>query len=143
MTLSGKNLNEACVFQMPRQLRDTFAYMLVFCNVSNANELWVKFRDALALDYLRQYDMELSADLALRDINEVLLIHGKSLEHFGLPIPIIPDNVDVPDVFNSIEFDADEEMQLYTELYPTLNPEQKSAFDAIVAAIDDPTHVRR
>ncbi|XP_057299513.1 uncharacterized protein LOC130630155 [Hydractinia symbiolongicarpus] len=45
---------EAVNFQMPRQLRQLFAVILIHCEHSDPYTLWTRYKDAMCKDYLRQ-----------------------------------------------------------------------------------------
>ncbi|GFY45891.1 ATP-dependent DNA helicase [Trichonephila inaurata madagascariensis] len=38
------------------KLRELFAFILIFCNVSNPSELWDKFKDHFMEDYVRDFN---------------------------------------------------------------------------------------
>lgn len=44
-------LNEAVIWVTPKQLRRLFATLLLYSEVSNPKELWLKFADAMCEDY--------------------------------------------------------------------------------------------
>lgn len=92
-------LAEASVSSGPSKLRELFAIILVFCNVSNPLELWNKFgkhfNEDLVRDLTRSYpDVDIDAHtdeinnhalLLLQDL--VLSLSGNTINSFGLPSP--------------------------------------------------------
>lgn len=51
-----KCLDEAALFQMPKQMRETFALICAFCAPANALVLWDKFWIYMSEDFLRNDD---------------------------------------------------------------------------------------
>jgi len=76
-------LEEAQSFQMPRQLRQLFAYICVFCEPKFPNVLWENYKNHHIEDFLHQnLDEEAAINIALRDIQDVLMLHGKKCARF-------------------------------------------------------------
>ncbi|GFY37376.1 ATP-dependent DNA helicase [Trichonephila inaurata madagascariensis] len=87
------------------KLRELFAILLVFYNVSNPSELWNKFKDNFMEDYVRDFqrhypDADINAHLenfgnrvlfALQDA--LPSIGGNTLLHYGLPSPQAIDGI--------------------------------------------------
>lgn len=132
-------LTEAEVMQMPIQLRQLFAFICVMCEPSDPLALFEKHKLAMLEDYVRKYPTgDTALNMALCEIQSVLSSHQKNLQDFNLPSiprsffenhePVLADDV----------FDPEEEKLKYEEKYAMLNPEQKSAFDEIVNAIECP-----
>ena len=80
-------LEEANHSKMPCQLRQMFAWMCIFNNVANPLELYLSFQQPLCEDYLFHNDMVESESLCLRDIENILKLHGISCDKLGLPEP--------------------------------------------------------
>lgn len=88
-------LREACAYQMPRQLRELFATLLVLNNAQHPLELWNTFHphlcdDILHRDQERQPGLTLQQqhiDECLRLISSLLQMHDKDLHNYNLPIP--------------------------------------------------------
>ncbi|GBM42457.1 hypothetical protein AVEN_139891-1 [Araneus ventricosus] len=109
---------------MPKQLRQTFAFILCFCNPTNVLELWNKY----SIDYLRNNIEAAPWNLALHDINATLEQHGLSCASIGLPVP----------TGNAIEvqpYNQDEEREEAEQRISSLNREQLAAFETITRAI--------
>src|SRR5277367_1607241 len=125
-------LQESAVYQMPRQMRQTFAYICCFCMPANVLELWVKYSADMSLDFSRFQGEAEALNLALHDINATLKQHGLSCESIGLPTPTgSPIQVQL--------YDRVQEEQEAEGRIMSLNPQQTFAFRKIAAAIDDPT----
>ena len=88
-------LSQAVQTRMTRQLRNMFAYMLIFCEVNDPKSLWDEFFDPHLID-----DIDASLPIAEREeiaLSKVLYTlqqHGKNLTDFGLTssLPAIDDN---------------------------------------------------
>ncbi|GBN27771.1 hypothetical protein AVEN_31077-1 [Araneus ventricosus] len=123
-------LHDASTYQMPKQLRQTFAFILYFCNPTNVLELWNKYSIEMSLDYLRNKIEAASWNLALHDINAILEQHGLSCASIGLPVP----------TGNAIEvqpYNQDEEREEAEQRISSLNREQLAAFETITRAIEN------
>ncbi|GFY47790.1 ATP-dependent DNA helicase [Trichonephila inaurata madagascariensis] len=51
-------LTDASISSSASKLRELFAIILVFCNVSNPSELWDKFKDHFMEDYVRDFQRD-------------------------------------------------------------------------------------
>ncbi|WVZ82869.1 hypothetical protein U9M48_030078 [Paspalum notatum var. saurae] len=121
-------LTEAETFQMPSAFRRLFATILVHCEASNVRGLWDKHREAMSEDYCR--------NMVLIDIRNMLQSMGKDIRSY--PLPDIDEEHDSPhgvdrEIYEEsiIEVDPDHET-----LAASLNAEQRSAYDEILAAVD-------
>ena len=78
---------ESSLFASASQLRQLFVTILIFGNPSNPLALWEAFKDQLSDDF--SYDLNIttqaSVSKALEDIENLLMIHNKSLLDFQLP----------------------------------------------------------
>ncbi|CAF4461989.1 unnamed protein product, partial [Didymodactylos carnosus] len=123
-------LREASTYEMPKQLRETFAYICCFCQPSQPIELWNKYVVDLARDYMRRFTDDAAINMALHDINAILKQHGLSCALIGLPTPIgIAPEAQL--------YDPVEEAREGDERVAILNDKQLDAFGKIVGAIDD------
>jgi hypothetical protein len=125
-------LRDATDYQMPYQLRQLFAFILIFGTASNAMILWDDFKEPLIEDYSNRFDFETSVNKALKNIEDTLILHGKRCTDFGLPAPLLIENEEI--VYH---FDADEERSAGEINISKLNIEQISAFNKIINAIDN------
>ncbi|GBN42705.1 hypothetical protein AVEN_52569-1 [Araneus ventricosus] len=121
-------LHNASAYQMPKQLRQTFAFILYFCNPTHVLELWNKYWIDMTLDYLSNNIEAASWNLAQHDINATLEQHRSSCASIGLPVP----------TGNAIEvqpYNQDNEREEAEQRIPSLNREQLAAFETITRAI--------
>ena len=143
-------LLDAAATSMPRLLRDLFVSLLVHCDVANALALWRKHAADLSQDQPCPPGVgnthEVREALALTDIQSALWQHGKRLKDFDLPEPKEYDAAAFlqREVRQAYAFDRDAERSRAAGRIEMLNPAQRRAFDAIVAALDaaDPTSQR-
>ena len=114
-------LNEASIYQMPKQFRETFGYICCFCQPSQPIELWNKYVVDLALDYIQSFADNAAINMILHEINAVLKQHGLSCALIGLPTPtgIEPE---------AQLYDAVEEALKDDERVAILNGKQLNAF---------------
>jgi hypothetical protein len=133
-------LEDASTFKSAKAMRHLFAVICAHCAPSNPFELWREFREHLIDDfeYRKVSDHEaeewaiLDIEQNLKQINPIL-----TLTNLGF---MIDTSLDIP-----ISGYDDHELQMsddfYTELFNTnygkMNNQQKFAFDAIIAAVDD------
>ena len=124
-------LKEAATFQMAKELRQTFAFIIAYCSPANVCELWLKYACDMSVDYLRNNTHDSSLNMALHDINHVLKQHGLSCVTVGLPTPTgspIKDTM----------FNQEEEQREGDTRMSTLNKEQREAFSKIIEAVENP-----
>ena len=80
------------------------------------------------------YTDDMAYNAALIHIEDLLMMHNLDCSRVGLPMPIPDANIDVNDQY---VIDPVTERGEYSRLYPTLNEQQKEAFDAIVLALEN------
>lgn len=106
-----------------------FAYMLLFCEISDKQTLLATFLDSFTEDYARRdIPREESIRLALIDIQNVLILHGARLSQFGLPEPAY-----IAPGYDVINFD--EERLEGDNLRNQLNPEQRNVFQSVMDSV--------
>lgn len=125
-----KCLDEAVVFLMPPQLRQTFALICVFCAPTNPLALWEKYVAHMCLDFSQRNDERNAINLALNDLKDVLSQHGFSCSSFGLPEPTV--NISSVECINTEQESIEAEHKI-----STLNVHQLDAFRKIMKSIDD------
>jgi hypothetical protein len=92
-----QTLEEAGLWALERQLRDIFASMLMFCEVTNPKQLWDAHWESLSDDievmtHRKRDDLDVTLskdalkDCALYEIDQVLICNGHRLEDF----PMLP-----------------------------------------------------
>ncbi|GBM67960.1 hypothetical protein AVEN_150009-1 [Araneus ventricosus] len=121
-------LHDTSTYRMPKQLRQTFAFILCFCNPTNVLELWNKYSIDMSLDYLRNNIEAASWNLALHGINATLVELGLSCASIGLPVP-------TQNVIEVQPYNQDEEREEAEQRISSLNREQLAAFETITRAI--------
>ncbi|CAE1330091.1 unnamed protein product [Acanthosepion pharaonis] len=133
-------LAEGVLLRSPGCLRYLFAILLQWCEISDLNSLWERYKDHMSEDFLRQAqshnpDIEVTfsgiiynrALIALED--SLLEVGGNTLATYGLP-PIHCERV--RDLFTDLLRETSlnvEELQIY------FWPEQREDFDAIVDSV--------
>lgn len=129
-------LRDATVCQMPNQLRQTFAFILIFCNPTNSLQLWNSYCSDMSTDFMRDNDEFCSLNLALHDINATLNQHGLTCESFGLPVPA--GNPIPLQLYNPLQQEQMAELQI-----ASLNAQQLEAFRKIITATEDANEMDR
>ncbi|XP_053202450.1 uncharacterized protein LOC128387301 [Panonychus citri] len=125
-------LTELVTVCFPKQLRETFSYILVFSNPGNAKQLFEQFKFHLCEDFLREFNQQISENLALNHIQSILDIHQKTLNEFGIQ----HDNDvihDIPISSNQRQMYLDESINFYN----SANSEQKFCIDTILTTIQN------
>jgi len=142
-------LEEAGIWASGRQLRDMFASMLMFCEVTNPKQLWDAHWESLSDDIEamthREHDdptVTLSEDVlkdcALYEINQVLICNGHRLEDF----PTLPKSNYIPSIHggnrlvqeelaydqHSLTIDANNAKDRF-------NDDQRSAYETILNVV--------
>ncbi len=121
-------LSESATFRMPREMRETFAYICCFCFPTNILQLWIDHSEELSLDYRRRYNEDAANNFALHDIEAVLKQHGLSCAGLGLPTPTgRPIDQDA-------DYDVVEQGQTAAAHLDTLNPERWTTIRGSVGA---------
>ena len=113
---------------MPKQIRQTFSFILCFCNLTNALDLWNNYKTEMSLDFLCNNPEPVAFNFTLHEINACLQQHGLSCASFALPIPT--GNTFETPLYNTIHEKEEAKRKI-----ATLNREQLSAFTKIIEAI--------
>lgn len=134
-----RSMTEACARDMPNQLRQMFAFILVFGVVDDAPALWRQFRHYLIEDFIRRERLpEDEAEIAaLQRIQSVLIVNGRRLSHFGIDDPPEPNEA----IENPIDVVA--EQREADAMVAQLNDEQRIIFDIVLRAIENDDEERR
>ncbi|XP_076041898.1 uncharacterized protein LOC143025775 [Oratosquilla oratoria] len=124
-----------------RQLRTTYASMLVFSDLEDQKQIWEETKDLFSSDFLfksgeKDYNDEIYLD-ALDDIQEqVYNCGGGNIVQYGLPSS--RDGVKTTNIIRRER--AYNTKQLYEdveELKPMLNREQKICYEKILKSVDN------
>ncbi|UYV81233.1 hypothetical protein LAZ67_20000416 [Cordylochernes scorpioides] len=124
-------LAEADLFQMPCELRQLFATILIYNNPTDPVLLWTKYKGYLSEDFSRATSDAAAEQMTLRELEFQLRENRLSCHHYGLPAPLTP-------LLDSGEdhLDVNAELQIGTEMYRSLTPDQKSIVDTIVDSLN-------
>lgn len=123
-------LQDAVTYQMPRQLRETFSYIIVFCRPAQPLLLWQQFYEDMILDYMRSLPEPEAINMALHDIQKTLMEHKFTCAIVGLPVP-----QGHPPAEDAL-YDIAQEAYDAQNRIPMLNERQREAFDTIRDALD-------
>lgn len=130
-------LAEAALYQMPSSLRRLFATILVYCEPTNVERLWLKHLEAMSQDYQRSNQSQTYVQqMVLIDIRNMLQSMGKDINTY--PLPKIIDGYN--DTRGAVRKEYEERIIEPTTqdiaLKDYLNEEQKVAYDKILATVD-------
>ncbi|XP_072054776.1 uncharacterized protein [Arachis hypogaea] len=80
-------LVEASILRMPCALRRLFATILIFCEPTDVRSLWDEFLSCMVDDYASTSTTTCNGltNRLLRDLNDILLQHGKHIAQYDLP----------------------------------------------------------
>ncbi|XP_053164950.1 uncharacterized protein LOC128350575 [Hemicordylus capensis] len=126
-------LEYAAHYNMPKQIRELFAYICVFASLQNMQELFTKYEQYLIEDYVHKHlqqntECTVCRDLALQEIANILTLHGKKCTDYGLTYTI-QNTEHLTDTYNQAY-----ERQTAEEMSRTFNDDQKAAIEQILAA---------
>ena len=137
-------LKDAAEMQTGSQLRQLFSSMLLFCEVSSPESLWIEFQDQICDDLhirIPNPSPDCVYDYGLFLINHLLSDSGYSLLNFPhMPTPqvnwiAVTSN---PLINDQLSYSATEELQLFQQHIENVHQvqEQSDAYDTIMASID-------
>ncbi|WVZ95725.1 hypothetical protein U9M48_041454 [Paspalum notatum var. saurae] len=136
-TTHDECLTEAALYQMPSALRRLFATILVYCEPTDVEGLWLKHLEAMSQDYQRSNRSQTHVQqMVLTDIRNMLQSMGKDINTY--PLPKIIDGYD--DAMGAAREEYVERIIEPTAqdiaLKDSLNEEQKATYDKILATVD-------
>ena len=118
---------------MPGELRQLFTMILIWGTPRSPLQLWERFKENMAEDYLRRFGPEVSIQLVYNDINERLGYFRKLLSSdFNVPLP--PPNQGAQ-IINPNRINTDNEAALGEQMYYHLNQSQTIIADQVFSAI--------
>ena len=123
-------LEEASSHQMPSQLRQTFAGMLLFNEIANPTALWEKFLPHLTDDLRRRYVGASETDIvgmAAFEVDQVLSMHDSRFDMFITGLSLV----------ETIEDNTVEDVVFHLENVERLTDEQRSVFDTVMHAVSE------
>jgi hypothetical protein len=142
-------LEEADVWASGRQLRDMFASMLMFCEVTNPRQLWDAHWESLSDDIEAMTRCERAdptvtlpedalKDRALYEIDQVLIRNGHRLEDF----PTLPKSNYIPSVHGGnrlvqeeLAYDRHSLTTDANNVEDRFNDDQRNAYETILNAV--------
>ncbi|XP_025664775.1 uncharacterized protein [Arachis hypogaea] len=131
-------LVEASILRIPCALRRLFATILIFCEPTDVRSLWDEFLSCMVDDYASTSTTTCNGltNRLLRDLNDILLQHGKHIAQYNLPA-LTSDN----DNDNFMPRIIQEEMSIEVPQedlcsIERLNHDQSAAFRCIMNTVD-------
>ncbi|GBM11546.1 hypothetical protein AVEN_240680-1 [Araneus ventricosus] len=109
-------------------MRETFAFILCYCNPTNVPSLCDKFKVEMSLGFIRNHTEEPAFNFSLHKINSTLKQRGLFCSSFHLPVPT-GDAFEAP-LYNKLEEQEDAKRRI-----ASLNKQQLHAFNEITGAI--------
>ncbi|CAK8562420.1 unnamed protein product [Lathyrus sativus] len=123
---------------MPYALRSLFVLILIFCEPTDVRSLWNEFFTHMTEDYQTTNNVVESVltNMLLKDLNELLNLHGKKIEDYDLPyLPL--DTVQGDSIPNVIQEDLVVDIPNEDiEFVAKLNNDQVIMFKTIMNVID-------
>ena len=146
-------LQEAAFSSGAKQMRDLFAVMLMTCEMSDPNELWMKFREDMCDDILHQvrvnsHDMSLPINDAifnkgLIEIEDKLLeISGHDVQYYRLKDETdrsLEDPAASKAMQLELDYDSEQLRQFCIDKEDTLLAEQEMAYKEILENVESGT----
>ncbi|KAG5533516.1 hypothetical protein RHGRI_027634 [Rhododendron griersonianum] len=132
-----KCMHEACLYRMPLSLRQLFCTILVYCAPVNPLELFLKFEDDMAEDYvsMQKLSKDAARQVLLQALNAELESMGKNLHNFQLSDLLTSDSTAKPmpkEIQDEINIPISEDDLRSPSL---LNAEQRIAYNEILDAV--------
>lgn len=138
-----KCMAEACVYRMPTSLRQLFCTILLYCSLANPKELFLKFEDDMAEDYLsiQHLTRDVARQKLLHAINSELESSGKNLAHFQL-FDLVTHQEKKEHIWSEIQDELSVPIsETDIAVVALLNQEQRIAYDQILHAVFNSMHV--
>jgi len=142
-------LSEAAGFQMPYQLRQLFATLLVYSMPSDVRALWDAFYDDLSQDFAHKHRNLLDPVKSsvvmfetLKNINELLQVSGSAVQDYDLPqlsefprlvLASLMENILIRRELTGYN---ESELEEIVNTEDHLNNSQKEIYDEIVGAVN-------
>ena len=139
-------LTEASIGRKARQLRNLFATMIVFCELSNPLELWEKHKASFAEDILKRQqqqnpNIELNDQMfneaLLRIENKVMYLGGRPLNEYELPAVRRDQDTAVATLLTEeMNYDISELTDRVNEAVPNLTGEQSEVYHEVLESVE-------
>jgi DNA replication protein DnaC len=140
-------LSEASLTHVGESLRRLFSLILRHCEPSQPDILWGEFRGNLCddLDHRLQRERDTAADIPLDEIYDFgLFLIDNDLRQHGMTLSSFPSMPSVqrdwedrrtnPYISEQLAYNRDSELNFAEQNIPTLNDDQRLAFDKIFAS---------
>lgn len=147
-------LQESQLFESPFKIRNLFAIILAFCEVSNPEQLWVKYWKSMSEDFnfkltkfnnnIKPIDEDLIYSLTYKEVDRILFkIIGKKLTDFCIEVPKTNLHFTYEDLSilnEETSYNLIEEKQFVLQHFKTLNNEQSIIYNKICNKISNNEH---
>ncbi|UYV67510.1 hypothetical protein LAZ67_5001019 [Cordylochernes scorpioides] len=136
-TMWRLTIRDACLLSMPQKLRELFAYICVYGPPTSPLELWQEFKEQFTEDFCHRHTInnsishESCESFAMREVQNILVLHGRSFKEFDLPEP----DSHLPCLIE--DYDEAYELSMAAEMRETLNDGQRAAYNVIIDALED------
>eukprot|EP00794_Sanderia_malayensis_P001007 gene1007-biopygen253 len=135
-------LQDAAIINMPAQIRQLFATLILFQTPNDIHALFTEFQQDMADDYIRHDELkdpnatfqQQHIHMCLGEIQKNLNIHGKSLQDFP-EMPQLPAAYAQPQQAND-EINIEQEREQGQQRLQQLNPEQLHIHNTVVQTIE-------
>lgn len=142
----NQTLSEASISYSPQSLRKLFSIIVVFCQVSDAGQLWNLHKTSLSEDILFETrrilgnaDLDFSDQIfnkALFNVNNIIYsLSSKSITDFCPQLQIDTNVIENNNQDSNITYDRFSLLEIITEREPLLNVDQKRVYDQILNSI--------
>ena len=122
-------MEEAAATQMPSQLRQLFAIICLYCEITDKQTLFETYIDQMTEDFTHSGDnRDVSRSKCLSDIGAHFAAAGSSLEEQGLPVP------ESVDTFSNEQ--PDDYVSVAQHMFETLSAQQRIVYEAVLTAIN-------
>lgn len=140
-------LAEAAVSSSANQLRNLFAIMLLYCGLSNPQQLWENHKKEFSEDFFhqaKQKNPRMEITLSEPILNQALLaletkviqLGGNGLQDFGMPAPERDSGMGLPqDILREMSYNIDDLAREVREKEAKLLEQQRAAYDTIVDSV--------
>ncbi|CAG4945293.1 unnamed protein product [Parnassius apollo] len=128
-----ETMEEAVQCQSPAKIRDLYATLISSCGLSNAHELWDKYKEYMAEDILRRlqqthanmtYNQHIYNEALGKIEDKVMAMVGKKLSDFGTISPQrTTENEPSDEIIRETNYDIPALQQQVAEFVPRLPPE--------------------
>ncbi|CAG9762788.1 unnamed protein product [Ceutorhynchus assimilis] len=142
-----RSLEEVAICRSPRMIRELFAILIVFCQLSDPNILWEKHRDSLSEDIKRHSEKSCDDITLIREniynqclilIEEiVILVCGKTLSQCGLASSTrVQDSIiNNRQYLAELSYDTYQLNEMVVENRTKLNMDQRKDYDKIMESV--------